>query len=103
MTDQDRELGIKKISGYVTCVYDSVWWLAFVLETDKDNAEVKVTFLHPQGPSRSFKYPSSPDILIIPSTNILTTVNARTVTGRIYTLSKNESKIATEKLTDKNI
>ena len=52
-------VGMEAISGYVTCIYDTEWCLAFVLETDKENAEVKVTFLHPRGPSCSFKYPLS--------------------------------------------
>ena len=71
-----------------------------MLVTDKENAEVKVTFLHPRGPSYSFKYPSQPDILIVPSSNILNKLDAKTATGRTYTLSR-ESKPATQKLTDK--
>ena len=101
VTKQDSELGIEAISGYVTCIYDAEWWLAFVLETDKEKAELKVTILHPRGPSRSFKYPSIPDILIVPSSDILTKVDPKTATGRTYTLGRKESKIATEKLTDK--
>ena len=100
MTKQASELEIEEISGYVTCIYDAQWWLAFVLETDKVNAEVKVTFMHPRGPSRSFKYPSQPDILIVPSSDILTKVDAKTATGRTYTLSRKESKLATQKPTD---
>ena len=44
-----------------------------MLETDldKENAEVKVMFLHPQGPSRSFKYSTQQDILVVPLSNIL--------------------------------
>ena len=101
VTKQDSELGIEAISGYVTCIYDAEWWLAFVLETDKENAELKVTILHPRGPSRSFKYPSIPDILIVPSSDILTKVDPKTATGPTYTLGRKKSKIANEKLTDK--
>ena len=72
VTKQESELAIDDISGYVTCIYDAQWWLAFVLETDKENAEVKVMFLHPQGLSRSFKYPTQQDILVVPLSNILT-------------------------------
>ena len=45
-----------------------------MLDVDVENAEVKIMFLHPQGPARSFNYPSIPDILTIPSSNILTRV-----------------------------
>ena len=99
VTKQDIELGIEEISGYVTCIYNAEW-LAFALETEQEIAEVKVTFLHPRGPARSFKYPSTPDVLFVPSSDILTKVDPKTATGRTYTLGRKQSKIATEKLTD---
>ena len=72
-----------------------------MVEVDTENAEVKLTFLHPHGPSRSFKYPSSFDILTVPLTDTLTKVNPKTPTGRTYTLGRKESKAATEKLGSK--
>ena len=98
---QEAELKVGIISGYVTCEYDAQWWLAHVLEVDAENAQVKLNFLHPQGPSRSFKYPPVPDILTVPSTDILTKVDPRTLTGRTYTLTRKESKVATEQLAKK--
>ena len=71
---------------------DSEWWLACVLDVDSDNAEVKVTFLHPHRPTRSFKYPSLPDIQTVSVSDILTKVSPRTTTlGRVYTLTAKES------------
>ena len=58
-------LEIDAISGFVTCDYDSRWWLAFVLGVDTDNSEVKLTFLHPSGPSLSFRYTSSPHLTFL--------------------------------------
>lgn len=98
VTIQETELEIDSISGYVTCEYNGEWWLAFVLAVDRENSEVKLTFLHPNGPSRSFKYPSSPDILFVPSSDILTKVEPRTPTGRTYSLTKKEMKTASDKL-----
>ena len=98
VTKQESELAVDDISGYITCVYDAQWWLDLVLETDKENAEVKVTFLHPQGASRSFKYPTQPDILVVPSSDILNKVNAKTATGHTYTLGRKEGKLARSKL-----
>ena len=70
------------------------WWVACVLQTEV-NDEVKVSFLHPNGPSRSFRYPHRPDILNIPLSDILTKVDPRTVTGRVYyTLTPKESRDA---------
>ena len=92
-----NELDIADISGYITCVYNSKWWLACVLETDKENAEVIVMLLHPCRPSRSFKYPSKLDIQILPLNSILTIVDARTTAGRTYTIGQEDSKITTDK------
>ena len=98
VTKQSSELEIDEISGFVTCIRDEQWWLASVLEVDIPNAEIKVSFLHPHGPSRSFKFPSIPDIVILQSTDILTKVNPKTVTGRVYTVSAKEKRTATIKL-----
>ena len=51
VTKQESELEIDMISGFVTCSYDREWWLACVLEVDAENLEVKVSFLHPCGPT----------------------------------------------------
>jgi len=59
-------------------------WLACVLETDTEDLEIKVSFLHPNGPAQSFKYPSIPDILWVPTSDILDPMTAR---GRVYTQS----------------
>jgi hypothetical protein len=55
-----------------------------------DSGEVEVTFLHPHGPAKSFKYPPGEDVLVMSYQDILTVVNPSTATGRGYTLSKEE-------------
>ena len=99
VSKQEKELEIDEVSGFVTCKYEDKWWLSCILNSDAENAEVEVTFLHPHGPSRSYKYPSIPDLLILPVTNILTKVSPKTTTGHIYTLSQKENREATAKLT----
>ena len=91
------ELTLEEITGFIMCIYDDQWWVACVLQTEV-NGEVKVSFLHPNGPSRSFRYPHRPDILNIPLSDILSKVDPRTVTGRVYTLTPKESRDASEKL-----
>lgn len=66
------------------------WWLAYILDKNKDQDEVKVTFLHPKGPAPSFSYPKRPDILWIPFTDVLCIVNPTTPTGRFYVLSEDD-------------
>ena len=87
-----------QVSGYVSCVHNNSWWLACVLEKGTDTVEVKRTLLHPHGPARSFKYPATPEIIVLPLSNILTLVQPRTTTGRTYTIQQKDSRAATSKL-----
>ena len=98
-TDSDA-MNIARINGYVTAIYDGSWWLAYVLNTLSDSAEVELNFLHPHGPSRSFSYPSRPDKLVISLHDILMVVDPKTVTGRMYTLSSEEMAVATQAATN---
>ncbi|CAH0391660.1 unnamed protein product [Bemisia tabaci] len=95
---EELTLGIDEIRGFVVCMYGSEWWLACVLQTFPVNDEVKLTFLHPSGPNVSFYYPSKPDILEVPISDVLMTVDPTTQTGRVYSLSKQESDNASLKL-----
>lgn len=98
-TIQDR-LSFAEVSGYVTIVYDNRWWLAYVLEKDEINDEVKVSFLNPAGPSPSFSFPARQDILRLPVTLVLSKVNPITPTGRTYNLSNEELQKTIEAFTD---
>lgn len=71
VTVEEGDLVLEEIKGFVTCAYDDDWWLACVLRLNEDSEEVSVSFLHPQGPSRSFKYPPTPDVLNIPVGDVL--------------------------------
>ena len=68
VTIQEGDLVLEEIRGFVTCAYNDDWWLACVLQVDEDSEEISASLLHPHGPSRSFRYPPSPDILNIPNT-----------------------------------
>ena len=81
-------MDLETIFGYVTCVYNKNWWLAYVLDKDAENSEVKVTLLHPQGPAHSYKYPNVPDVLVIPSSSILIVLFWLTITKTKTTFSK---------------
>ena len=98
VTKVSTELEMEEITGYVTCIYGSQWWLAQVLENDSSNGEVKLSLLSPNGPSRWYRYPPTPNIFLAPITDILTVVEPRTTTGCSYSLAQNESKTATLKL-----
>ena len=89
-----NQLSSEEMIGYVTCVYEEQWWLGYVLKTHPECEEVTINFLHPHGPSRSFKFPSRPDVLTISYSDVLTRVNPSTATGRMYKLTQRESRAA---------
>jgi len=89
----ENELLPEEIKGFVTCAYDEEWWVACVLQVFEDSEQVRVSFLHPHGPSLSFKYPARPDILTIPVEDVLTSVDPRIARGCTYTLNKGKCKL----------
>ena len=91
------DVPIGSISGFVTCVVDNRWWLACVLQLSEDDDGVRVTLLHPPGPRNSFRYPSNEHIVTVTTKDILSVVDPRTRTGRVYTLTRKEIEAATDK------
>ena len=83
-----NEIPPESIGGFVACVHEENWGLACVLEVCSDITELNLTFLHPHGPSNSFKYPEPQNIHTIPMDDILTLVDPRTRSGRVYYLTK---------------
>ena len=69
-----------------------------MLEVCSDTKEVKLTFLHPHGPSNLFKYPETQNIHTIPMDDILTFIDPRTRGGHVYSLTKKEMTFATKQL-----
>jgi hypothetical protein len=100
-TSTDCSMNIAAIMGYVTARYDGSWWLACIMKTMPDSGEVEVSFLHPHGPARSFKFPPDGDVLVMSSQDILTVVHPLTPTGRTYTLTLTEMTEASAAM-DKN-
>jgi hypothetical protein len=49
-------------------------------------------------PSKSFMYPSLPDILWVPASKVLTKVDPETATSHTYVISEKETCCTTEKL-----
>ena len=86
-----------ELNGYVICEYNSLWWLALVMETC-DNDGIKVQF-HPSGPSPSFSFPKRQDELIVSHSHILMKVSTNTsLTGRVYKISHEDTVKATRLL-----
>ena len=53
----ELDLNIIKISKFVTCQYDAIWWIGMIQNID-EAGDILVKFLHPHGPSKSFYWPS---------------------------------------------
>jgi hypothetical protein len=88
---------LKDITGFVTCKYDTFWWLGCVLSVSEESNDVKISFLHPHGPSASYKSPATPQILQLPQSEILAKVSPNTATGRTYTLTTEETKFTADR------
>lgn len=92
------ELDLEDIRGYVIVVYDNQWWVGCVLDVNILTEQVKISFLHPHGPSVSFTYPQKPDILEVDKTAVITKVDLRTATGRTYFMERSEIEMVTSKM-----
>jgi hypothetical protein len=91
---------LKDITGFVafvTCMYDTFWWLGCVLSVNDESNDVKISFLHPHATSASCIYPGTPHILQLPQSAILAKVSFNTGTGRTYTLTSEETKLTAER------
>ena len=84
-----------QIRGYIAFEYDCKWWIAYVLEVYCECCEVKISYLHPHGPNPSFFHPRHAEILVIDTSDVLTSLHTKTSIGRTYMLSKDESQQAT--------
>ena len=68
-----------------------------MLEVCSGTKEVKLTLLHPHGPSNSFKYSEPQNIHTISMDDILTLVDPRIRSGCVYS-DKKEMAFATKQL-----
>jgi len=99
---QEVSVDSDNINGYVTVKYDDSWYLGYVIDKDTVNMEVKISFLEPKGPSRSFVFPTRSDILLVPFCDILASVPVSTQTGRTYKLKNSDQEQARIALLNKN-
>ena len=85
-----EEIDIKNIKcfSYVSCIYDTFWWAGIVAEVNVHEDDLKIEFLYPHGPRKTFSWPSVADKCYVPASNILCIITApTTITGQIYQIS----------------
>ncbi len=91
------------ISGLVTCAIDGQWWLGYWWTVVPSlifllmRARHWLCFLHPSGPSHSYKNTQKEHAITLNLKYVWTTVDPRSRSGRVYTLLKKDIKLATEK------
>ena len=80
-----------KLSDFVACFYDGKCWIGLVFETNREHQDLKVNFMHPSFPARSFFWPAREDICFVPYGNIVCNVDPpSTSTGRQYIIEKRQ-------------
>ena len=65
-----------------------MWWVDTILEIDDDEGDFQINFMHPPGPTKSFTWPSRPDICWVSSLHMLCKIHSpKTITGRTCRIS----------------
>ena len=78
-----------KIMEFIACHYNSFWWIGLVKEIGHEQGDILVEFMHPHGPSRTFKWPAREDFCWMPFDKFMCKVDEpNTMTGRMYQISK---------------
>ena len=92
------EIPIDEINGFVTAMLGNNWCLGCVLQVNQEDKTIRITTLIPNGPSQSYKYPVRERVISVSADDILTKLDPSTSYGRIYAISKEETKAAKEQL-----
>ena len=62
---------------YVACIYDNYWWIGNIRNVCEEEDDVEITFMHPHGPSESFKWPRREDNCCVPIIHIICIIDDR--------------------------
>jgi hypothetical protein len=97
------------VGEYVATCYDNDWFVGKILEVDKDDDELLITFLRPShktfpGARTLYKWPVNPDELWVKSSEILCKVSEPTKhgrTGRSLEITQEDFDTATAKFASK--
>ena len=80
-----------KQATYVSCVYNTFWWVGMVSQVDENEGDVKIELLHPHGPKKSFHWPTPSDACYVPLKNVLCNITLPTTsTGWTYNISDDD-------------
>ena len=78
---------------YVTCLYDSFWCVGLLTQVDVEQGVVKIQFVSPHWPHKTFNWPETEDSCCVPIENILFPISSPTATtGWTYKITDEEYK-----------
>ena len=84
----DFDKSLTKEIDIETITYNTFWWVAIVTEVNVHEGDLKIGFLHPHGPRKTFSWPSVVDKCFVSASNILCVITAlTTITGQMYRIS----------------
>ena len=73
------------------CLYDSFWWVGLVTQVDVEQGDVRVQFMFPHVPCKTFNWPETEDSCYVPIKKILYQISSpTTTTGRTYRITDEE-------------
>ena len=90
--EHDQIISSLKRMDYVTCEYNSFWWLALIDDLNVDEKDVTCKFMHPHGPTNNFYWPLCDDKAYVPYNKIIMKVKTPNTSsnGRQYNISEEE-------------
>ena len=80
---------------YVACHYDDHWWIGTIIEKCDGGGDIKVNFLHPFGPSKSFYWPAKQDHCWVPLDKVVYKLGSPSLsssTARRYRFTEDDLK-----------
>jgi len=76
LTDTLNDLQYATPNQFLSAVYDDKWYIGIIKEADSENSEFLLDFMHPNGPSSSFRWPEKRDICWVPIQHVLCRIEA---------------------------
>ena len=79
------------LNEYIACYYDSNWWIGLIQEINQEERDVKINFMHPSVPSKSFTWPDRRNTCWVSNLNIFLKLKPpTTTTGRTSYVEKKD-------------
>lgn len=73
-TQENNKLKVKP-GQFLVCKYDGSFWVGMTCDIDDANNDVKVKFMKPTFPARSFTWPTRDDVCWVPNVHVITTIS----------------------------